>query len=155
MAIPTVQDIMMREVISVRPETPIFEVYEALSRHNFDGVPVVNAENRMVGIITEYDLIAKGLSLHLPTFQKILSELSMYRKDRGAFRREVEELQDMRVRDVMNADPFTLPEDASFEEIVAAFRDHHRVNPILVIDADKKVVGVVSRYDVIKLFSML
>ncbi len=155
MKIPTVQDIMVREVISVRPDTPVIEAYEVLSKYNFDGVPVVDAENHLVGIVTDYDLIVKGSSLHLPTFQKILSELPVYQKDRGAFRKEIQELQDMRVRDVMNADPLTLPDNAPFEKVIAEFRDHHRVNPIPVIDKDRKVVGVVSRYDVIKLFSLV
>ena len=38
----------------------------------------------------------------------------------------------------------------TLEEVVAAFRDHHRVNPIPVIDENRKVVGVVSRFDVLK-----
>lgn len=155
MATPTVQDIMVREVISVRPETSVIDAHELMQKHNFDGVPVVDAENNLVGIVTEYDLIVKGSSLHLPTFQKILAELPVYQKDRGAFRKEVDELQNMRVSDVMNSDPLTLPDHAPFEEVIAAFRDHHRVNPIPVIDTNKKVVGVVSRYDVVKLFRLV
>lgn len=152
---PTVQDIMVREVVSVRPDTPVVEAHEMIASHHFDGVPVVDDQNYLVGIVTEYDLVVKGSSLHLPTFQKILSELPVYRKDQSAFSKEVEELQNMRVRDVMNNDPLTLSEDASFEEVIAAFRDHHRVNPLPVIDKDHKVVGVVSRYDVLKLFSLV
>lgn len=155
MADTTVQDVMIREVISVSPDTPVIEAHEKISSHNFDGVPVVDEEDRLVGILTEYDLIVKGSSLHLPTFQKILSEFPVYQKDRGAFRKEIEELQNMRVRDVMNNDPLTLSEDASFEEVITAFRDHHRVNPIPVIDKDHKVIGVVSRYDVLKMFSLV
>lgn len=152
---PTVQDVMSRQVVAVRPETPVLEAHEVISKHAFDGVPVVDAENRLVGILTEYDLVVKGSSLHLPTFQKILSELPVYRKDRSRFRNEVKELTALTVRDVMNPDPLTLAEDATFEDVVAAFRDHHRVNPIPVIDSERKVVGVVSRYDVLKLFGEL
>ena len=146
---------MVRDVVSVRPETPVTEAHDAISRGNFDGVPVVDAQNHLVGIVTEYDLIVKGSSLHLPTFQKILSELPVYRKDQGAFSKEVEELQNLRVQDVMNTDPLTLTPDANFEEVVAAFRDHHRVNPIPVVDKNNMVVGVVSRYDVVKLFGLV
>ena len=152
---PTVQDVMSRQVVAVKPETPVVEAHEVIAKHNFDGVPVVDGENRLVGILTEYDLLVKGSSLHLPTFQKILSELPVYRKDRSRFRNEVKELTALRVRDVMNSDPLTLAEDAAFEDVVAAFRDHHRVNPIPVIDHERKVVGVVSRFDVLKLFGEL
>ena len=152
---PTIQDIMTREVVSVHPETSVFEAHDLIAKHNVDGVPVVDAENKLAGILTEYDLIVKGSSLHLPTFQKILAELPVYRKDRSQFQNEVKELQDLKVKDVMNSDPLTLRDDAPFEKVVAEFRDHHRVNPIPVIDKNKKVVGVVSRYDVLKIFTLL
>ena len=155
MPTPTVQDIMVREVISVHPDTAVSEAHEVISRGNFDGVPVVDADNRLVGILTEYDLIVKGSSLHLPTFQKILSELPVYRKNQGEFQKEIKELQSLRVRDVMNSDPLTLPDDAPFEAVIAAFREHHRVNPIPVVDKNNIVVGVVSRYDVVKLFGLV
>ena len=152
---PSVKDIMTREVVSVHPETSVFEAHDLIAKHNVDGVPVVDAENKLAGILTEYDLIVKGSSLHLPTFQKILAELPVYRKDRRQFQNEVKELQDLKVKDVMNSDPLTLRDDAPFEKVVAEFRDHHRVNPIPVIDKNKKVVGVVSRYDVLKIFTLL
>jgi hypothetical protein len=52
----------------------------------------------------------------------------------------------------MNAEPLTLPDGATVQEGMKAFADHHRVNPIPVIDANKKVVGVLSRSDIIKMF---
>ena len=53
-------------------------------------------------------------------------------------------------RDVMNSDPLTLPGTATYDEVVRAFQDHHGVNPIPVIDSTRKLLGVVSRYDVLK-----
>ena len=141
--------------LSVYPETSLLEAHNIIAAHQFDGAPVVDKENTLIGILTEYDLIVKGSSLHLPTFQKILAELSVYQKDKRQFQNEVEELKQLTVKDVMNNDPLMLPDTASFEEVVTAFRDHHRVNPIPVVDANKKVVGVVSHYDVLKLFTAL
>ncbi|OHA43198.1 MAG: hypothetical protein A3G03_02165, partial [Candidatus Taylorbacteria bacterium RIFCSPLOWO2_12_FULL_44_15c] len=114
------------------------------------GVPVVDEENKLVGILTEYDLIEKSSSIHLPTFQKILENLKVLKQDSSEFQKEVREVSALKVRDVMNNDPLTLEPEASFDEMVKAFREHHRVNPIPVIDKNKKVVGVVSRFDVLK-----
>lgn len=155
MSIFTVQFIMTRDVIVVHPETSVFDAHEIMASHNFDGVPVTDEHNRLVGIVTEYDLIVKGSSLHLPTFQKILSELPVYVKDHSEFQKEIEELQKLRVRDVMNNEPLTLPDDAPFDTVIATFRDHHGVNPIPVVDKNNIVVGVVSRYDIVKLFSFI
>ena len=147
---PTIQSIMTRDVVSVKPDTPLQEAAELLARHGFDGMPVVDDENKLVGILTEYDLISKSSAIHLPTFQKVIENLGIYHKDKTRFKKDFAELASLQVKDVMNKDPLTLAEDATYEEAVAAFRDHHRVNPITVIDQYRKVVGVVSRFDVLK-----
>lgn len=146
----TVADIMTKDVISVSPETPLLDAAKILAEHNFDGVPVVDKENKLIGILTEYDLISKGTSIHLPTFQVILQNLSVFRKDKSQFQKELGEIAGLTVKDVMNADPLTFLENTTYEEAVTAFREHHRVNPVPVIDKDRKVIGVVSRYDVLK-----
>lgn len=140
---------MTKEVISVRPETPIIEAHKVISDHHFHGVPVVDKENRLVGILTEYDLIAKGSFIHLPTFQKIVTELNI-EKNHGGLPRDIEALEKLKVKDVMNSNPLTLPDTASLEDALVAFRSHHRVNPVPVVDEDRKVVGVVSRFDILK-----
>ena len=146
---------MTAKVISVRPETPLMEAAELLAKHGFDGVPVVDDGGKLVGILTEYDLISKGSAIHLPTFQKLIQNMGVYGKDKSHFKNDFKDIAALKVKDVMNDDPLTLPEDASYEDAVAAFRDHHRVNPIPVIDNERKVVGVVSRFDVLKPLSAM
>jgi len=128
-----VKDAMVKKVISVEENTPLIKAAKLIMSHNFDGVPVVDGNNKLVGILTEYDLIEKSSSIHLPNFQK-----------------EVKEVTALKVKDVMNSDPLTLRPEDSFDTMLNAFREHHRVNPIPVIDKNKKVVGVVSRFDVLK-----
>lgn len=145
-----ITDIMTKEVVSVDPEMPLFEAAKILSEHNFDGVPVVDQENKLLGILTEYDLISQSSSIHLPTLQKVLQDMSVLGKDKAHFKKEFQDVIALKVKDAMNKEPLTLKDSASYEEVVAAFRDHHRVNPIPVINNEGKVVGVVSRYDVLK-----
>lgn len=145
-----IKSIMTREVVSVKPETSLLEAAELLAKHGFDGVPVVDSESKLVGIMTEYDLISKDSAIHLPTFQKIIQNMRVYSKDKSHFKKDFKEIAALKVKDVMNNDPLTLQEDATYEDAVAAFRDHHRVNPIPVISNERKVVGVVSRYDILK-----
>ena len=146
----TVKDIMTREAVTVSPEASLLEAAKILGDHGFDGLPVVGEGNKLVGILTEYDLISKSSALHLPTFQVVLQNLQVLHEDRSQFQKEIEEISALKVKDVMNNDPLTLPETATYEDAVIAFRDHHRVNPIPVIDADKTVIGVVSRFDILK-----
>ena len=154
MKLSTIKDVMTKQVISVSPETSIIEVQEILYKHKFDGAPVVDDNGKLIGIITEYDLLTKGSAIHLPTFQKILSQLPIFSKDRSKFEEEINVISSLKVKDIMNKEPFVLYEDASFKEVVRAFQEHHRVNPIPVINKEHKVIGIVSRFDVIKLFSL-
>lgn len=119
---------MTKEVISASPSTPLMEAGKIMARHKFNGLPIVDSENKLLGIVTEYDIISKSF---LPI-------------DRRG------DLNVITVREVMNHDPLVLEENASFDEVVTAFRDHHSVNPIPVVDKERHVKGVVSRLDILK-----
>lgn len=146
----SVQDFMEKKVVSVRSDTTLADAARIIAQGGFDGVPVVDEKNTLEGVLTEYDLISKGSAIHFPTFQKILEHLPVFSKDQNKFQSEIAEVTRMTVKDVMNAEPLVLRRDATYEDAVTAFRDHHRVNPIPVIDENRKVIGVVSRYDVLK-----
>lgn len=148
----TIRDIMTKKVISVSPETPLITAAKILISHGFNGLPVVDGDNILMGVITEYDLISKSSAIHLPTFQIVLEQLPILRKDRSKFQNEIEKVSSLKVKDVMNPEPLFFWEDASLEETMNMFASHHRVNPIPVVDSEKHVVGIVSRFDIVKLF---
>lgn len=147
----SVTDIMTKEVVSVSPEMPISKAANILSDHRFDGVPVLNKDGILVGILTEYDMVSSA-TIHLPTLQTVLQNLKVFKSDQSQFEKEIKEISSLTVSDVMNKDPLTLSENATYAEVAQTFKDHHRVNPIPVVDNDRRVVGVVSRYDVLKTF---
>ena len=141
---------MTKNVISIVPEMPLFEAAKILMDHDFNGAPVVDKDNKLLGILTQYDLISRGSAIHLPTFQKLLKDIGVFGKDKSHFKKEFADVISLTVKDAMNKDPLVLRDDATYDEVVAAFREHHRVNPIPVVDQTEKVVGVVSRYDLLK-----
>lgn len=146
---------MTRKVVSVQDDMQLLDAYRIIARHRFDGVPVIDSKARLVGILTEYDVIAKESLVHLPTLQAISSQVRIYKKDASEWEKEVMILHALRVRDIMNPDPLTLPVTATFLEAVSAFQLHHRVNPIPIIDAKRHVVGVISRFDVLKPLTLI
>ncbi|MBX4190363.1 CBS domain-containing protein [Candidatus Parcubacteria bacterium] len=148
----TVADFMTRDVVSVTPETPLLEAVNILQKYKFNGLPVVDSSRRVVGIITEYDLIIKGSSIHLPTFIKLFSELDIYKKDSSLIKEDLKKIFQLKVKDVMNSEPLTLPESSSLLEIVNTFTQHHKVNPVLIVGKDNILGGVVSRSDMLKFF---
>lgn len=119
-----VKSLMNSRVISVLSTTPILTVIDIILTNNFNGVPVTDKDGKLIGILTKYDLILKRNQI----------------------------TDDMKAGDVMNTDPLYLEEKMAVEEAVKAFSEHHRVDPIPVINEDRKVVGIISRYDMVKLF---
>ncbi len=146
----TVREIMTKEVVTLTPEASLIDVAKLLTEKKFNGLPVIDAAGLLVGIVTEHDLISNQSGIHLPTLQAVLGNLPVFGKDKKEFSKDVEAVQKMTAKDVMNNDPLTLPSTATYEEVVKTFQDHHAVNPIPVIESTRKLVGVVSRYDVLK-----
>lgn len=148
------KEIMTKEVVSVSPEMPLLEGAKILTDKNLNGVPVVDKENKLVGILTQYDLLSKGSAVHIPTFQMIFQNLALFKSDRSQFKEDIDKVSNLKVKDVMNDDPLTLKEDQAFKDAVIAFRDHHKVNPIPIVNKDNKLAGVISRHDIIKFFEL-
>lgn len=120
----SVKSLMNPRVISVLPETSVITVIDIILSNNFNGIPVVDKKGILVGIVTKYDIISKRGSLQ----------------------------NDSKVSDVMNSDPLTLSENMTVDDAIRSFTEHHKVDPIPVVDMDGRVIGVISRYDMVKLF---
>ncbi|KKT82582.1 MAG: CBS domain containing protein [Candidatus Yanofskybacteria bacterium GW2011_GWA2_44_9] len=148
----SINELMTREVITVNPETSLLDVAKVIAEHNFDGVPVVDKDGKLVGLVTEYDLINKTSAVHLPTLQVVLKNIPLFKQDQGHFQ---EEILSLKVKDIMNKEPLTLPNSSTFEDVIRLFKEHHRVNPIPVVDKDNRVVGVISRFDILRPFHVL
>ncbi len=148
----TARDIMTPEVVSVHPNTSLLDVAKVLAEHNFDGVPVVDDQNVLAGIVTEYDLINKTSAVHLPTLQVVLRNLPQFKKEEAHFQ---EEILSLKVSDIMNKEPLVMGPDTPYDDIIKLFKEHHRVNPIPVVDDNKKILGVISRFDVLRPFHVL
>jgi len=148
----TVKELMTQKPISVHADTPLIEAANILLKHNFNGLPVVDKQDKLVGLMTEYDLVLKGTSMHLPTFIKLFQQFKIYKKDAGDVNDEVKKILSMKVEDIMNKDPFTISPGSSVKEAVFIFSEHEKINPIPVVDENQKLVGILARFDLIKLF---
>lgn len=62
----TLQDVMTHEVVTVRPHSTFKEIVELLHRNDITAVPVVDAQNHPIGVVSEADLIHKEVALPDP-----------------------------------------------------------------------------------------
>lgn len=146
------KDLMTTKVVTVTPETLVSEVAELLHKYHFTGVPVVNKEGRVLGTISERDFITADSHLYLPTYIHMLSNVDYVQGAGKQLPHVVEQVVNAQAKDIMNQDiPFARPE-TSMEEIAQMFAER-RANPVPVTDSTNKLLGVVSRSDLIKFFS--
>ena len=143
---------MTAEAVAVRPEDLAVYAATLLYQYNFTGLPVVNADGTVAGVLTEYDLISRGDEMHLPTLINILANIDTYKKDSSLVKDDLQRMMILKVKEVMNKDPLVVEEDLPISRLAELFAQHHRVNPIVVVDKSRKLKGVVSRFDVVRFF---
>ncbi len=140
---------MTKRVITVNFDTPISAVAELLFDGNLTGVPVVDEQNYVIGIVTEYDLVSKHEHLHIPTYTKLLTQLRASKNDTNT-KRQIESVQALQVGDIMTRSVVTLREDEDISRAADIFSEQ-RINPLPVLNSEQKLVGIVSRADLVKL----
>jgi CBS domain-containing protein len=147
-----VKDLMTTNVITVSPDTKVGEIAELIHKNHFTGVPVVNSEGRVLGTISERDFITASSGIYLPTYINLIGNIDYVQGAKKSLPHVVEEIVNATAKDIMNQDvPFATPEN-TIEEIAAMFAEK-RVNPIPVTDSGNKLLGIISRSDLIKFFT--
>lgn len=146
----TVESLMTRQVVAVNPETRFESLVKVLDDNRIAGVPVVSKEGQVIGVVSEGDLVLKleHSDRKMASYWRAVIESS----PREAARRLAADLDKAIGRtahEIMTAPAITIHPDASSAE--AAHIMHTRqVNRLPVVDADGRLVGIVSRGDLLK-----
>lgn len=141
------RDIMTEEVITISPEASIEDLARLFEKHKISGVPVVEPDGRLVGVITQSDLVKRSRDLELPPALNIL-DLHLFLETPSGFRRRLEKMLGDTVREVMTPDPITIDPDMPVKEI-AALMDRKKVHTLPVVEQGK-LVGIVGKMDLIR-----
>lgn len=145
-----VSDIMTQPAIWVMPDTKVEEIARLLVEHNISGVPVVDDAGRVVGIVTETDLVVRNAELHFPRFLQILDSI-LYLESPKHFEEELRRMLATVAREVMSSPVIVVGPDDPLER-AATLMVEKRVNPIPVVK-DGKLVGIISRSDIVRLMA--
>jgi CBS domain-containing protein len=141
------KEIMNRNVITVREDATIEELAAILTDNHISGAQVVNKEGKMVGIVTDADLIHKDTNPRTPEFFSILGSV-IYVSGVARFREDFKKLAATKTSEIMTSEVITVSGDASIEEVATLMVDHgvKRV-PVLENDA---LVGIIGMADIVK-----
>jgi CBS domain-containing protein len=140
-----VRDHMTRDVITARRTANIAEIAELLKRNRITGVPIVDEENRLVGVVTHEEL----MKVFIPHYLSMFDELGFV-DDLGAI--EAQTMAEIEpslflADDVMVADPITVRPETSIMK-VAALMANMKLVLVPVVDESNRLVGVMNRSDV-------
>jgi CBS-domain-containing membrane protein len=148
-----VSDAMTKEVLAVDANDTLDVIAGLFEKYDYEGMPVVDSSRKLMGIITAYDLVLQSSDMHLPTLLKLMDQIARSKGDRRAIENHFGKLREIKATSIMNPRVVTISADATLEEAAKIFADHHKVNPLCVVDAEGRLVGILSRYDVIKFFN--
>jgi CBS-domain-containing membrane protein len=141
------KDIMTKEVITVRRETSVRDLAVLFSESRISSVPVVDDAGRLVGIVSESDLVEQDKNLHIPTVVSIFDWVIYLESDKR-FEKELQKMTGQTVGDIYSEQVFSVGPEAAVSE-VADIMSSRKVHAVPVVDGGR-IVGVVGRIDLIR-----
>jgi len=145
-----VKDVMSKNVITISPEESINDAIEKMAKNNISGLIVVD-NNKVVGVISESDVL-KVLGSEFPEIKasaNLTFSILLLLEGGVKMIREMKKIGKLKVKDVMSKKVFFVkPEDTILE--AARMMSKKDVRRLPVIDEDGKLVGVISRTDILR-----
>lgn len=136
-----VQDVMTKDVISIKKYESIMHVAQILSERSISGLPVVDKENHVIGIITQADILSIMGIRKENTFKDLLKHML------GEPLPECK-MGDL-VGDIMTSPAVTIKPRANIAE-VARLMDEKSIRRLPVVDDNNVLLGIISRADILK-----
>ena len=139
-----VRDVMTKDVVTVRQGTALPAAAELMVAKKVSGLPVVDVEDQIVGILTEADFLS-AMNLRGGMVADALETVVRKRRAKKGMGTIVD--------DIMTRSPISIREDDTLEKAVAMM-DKNKIKRLVVTDNDRRLRGIVCRHDLIKLFAM-
>jgi CBS-domain-containing membrane protein len=143
----TARDIMTHEVHTIKPEASIEELARVLAEGRIGGLPVLDEDGVLVGVVTQSDLLQRSRDLDLPPALNIL-DLHLFLETPSHFKKRLDKLLGDRVRDVMTKNPQVIAPDTPVNQI-ARLMASKGVHTLPVLEGGK-LVGIVGKLDLIR-----
>lgn len=143
----TAKDIMTTNVVSVEPSSDTAEAVRLMLDNHYNGLPVIDSEGRLEGIICQSDLVAKQKQVRLPSFFTILDSMIPL-SDPTSLERELQKVASSTVDGVMTKKVVTVTPDTPLDQVANLMVDK-KLHTIPVVDGNK-LVGVIGKEDVLR-----
>lgn len=144
-----VTEIMTRDVVSFSTDETVEVAMRRLVDAGVDAGPVVDADDRVVGILSTGDLVVEEARLHFPTIVNFLGVNVTLPFDKKSLDESVAKALGSTVGEVMTAEPECLPEGSTVQDAATLLHDHN-VSRLPVVDTAGRLVGIVARGDIVR-----
>ncbi len=141
------KDIMETDVITVSPESTVEELGKLLIEKGISGAPVLDADNRLVGIVTENDLIRQNKRFHIPTMLRLFDAMIPLEGFKSV-EDEIKRISASTVKEICTKNVITVNPETPLQDI-ATIISEKRVH-LLPVLSDEKIVGIIGKIDIIK-----
>jgi CBS domain-containing protein len=141
------KDIMTEEVITVYPDTEIIQAAQLLLDKHISGLPVIDNEGHLKGIICQSDLIAQQRKVPLPSFFILLGGTIPLTSSRH-IEKEVEKMAAITVSEAMTPDPIIVGPDTNLEDI-ATLMVKNNIHTLPVLDRGW-LIGIIGKEDILR-----
>lgn len=141
------KNIMKQTVVSILPDQRLCDAVRLMSEHHLGGLPVLDHDQRLVGVITEGDILRHGKKSYMAECMDLL-ETFLYRQHPERYVQEIQKALDLPVKELMSTELITASEDTPAGELALIMleKDIDRI-PIV---SDGNCIGVVGREDIIQ-----
>jgi len=141
------KDIMTTDVLTVSLNTSVKKLAKFFIDYDISGAPVVDEHEKIIGIVTESDLIFQKKKLHLPTVLTLFEGVFFLENTKNT-EKELKKIIGSTVEDIYSKDVITLEEETEVEEI-ATIMIEKKVHVLPVLKGEE-LVGIVGKADIVK-----
>src|SRR5699024_8365419 len=141
-----IKDIMTREVITVKEGDTVEKCAGLLSKHHLSGLPVVDEQNYVIGIISEGDILKHNTEVEIPAFLEILGGI-IYLNNANKYFEDVKKSMGRFVKTVMTDDVITIGDNEEVET-AAEMLTQQKIKRLPDLNDEGKMDGIEARQDV-------
>ena len=144
----TVAEVMTQPILTVTPDTPLKQTVQMISDHDISRLAVVDAEGRLIGELTEQDLMVRDSGVDAGPYVMLLDSV-IYLRNPLNWDKQVHQVLGTKVSDLMRKDTHSSWTDLPLPK--AASQLHERgTQRLFVLDGNQCPVGVITRGDVVR-----
>jgi CBS domain-containing protein len=144
----TVADVMAHDVITVTPDTPLAAAVRLLVDRQISGLPVVDEAGKLVGVISESDLIWREKGIDTPPHIMFLDSV-IYLQNSAKYDLELHKVLGQTVGEVMTAPPISIYAAATLPAAARIMHDK-KIHRLPVVDPEHRPIGIITQGDIVR-----